>query len=233
MLKKIWLLAILTLPLVGSEFFRLSGIPITTLFLLFLLLLEFPKPFLSIRKNKYFKYLLIYVLVNIVVSVFDLNRSYDVLLLENFIIKQIVLLLFSISLLFNIDKYGFDYFLKYFNIASITLITALFVRSYFILGSPYFVVTTMDEINENSTTFFLLNDNATAKKVNMVTALTTDAESTAIKANIQSNKTMIMVFKNNPYLILSRGLKIKDKIHRITPTCNPETAKIWIAPALW
>ena len=66
----------------------------------------------------------------------------------------------------------------------------------------------------------------------MVTALTTDAERPATKANIQSNKIMKTVFKNLPFLSFSKGLKNQDKMSKIIPTCKPETASICIAPAL-
>ena len=53
----------------------------------------------------------------------------------------------------------------------------------------------IEEIKENSTTFFRCKDWPIAKKVNMVTALTTDAERPAIKANIHNNKTIHNAFK--------------------------------------
>ena len=90
----------------------------------------------------------------------------------------------------------------------------------------------MEEINENSMTFFLRKVSPTDKKVNIVTALTTEAESPATKANIQRNKTTKIVLINFPFFSLSKGLKIHDKMSKMIPTCKPETAKIWIAPAL-
>ena len=81
-------------------------------------------------------------------------------------------------------------------------------------------------MNENSITYFLLKNNPIARKVNMVTALTTDAERPAIKANVQRRITIQRVFINVPYFILSIGFKRKDKINKIIPTCKPETAKI-------
>ena len=54
-----------------------------------------------------------------------------------------------------------------------------------------------------------------ATKVNMVTALTTEAESPAIKANTHNKKMMQSVFKNLPYLILSKGVNRKEINNKI------------------
>ena len=89
----------------------------------------------------------------------------------------------------------------------------------------------IEEIKENNTTFFCLKDKPMAKKVNIVTALTTEADNPATKANIQSKTTITQVFTILPLLIRSNGFSNQDKIHIKTPTCKPETAKICIAPA--
>ena len=73
---------------------------------------------------------------------------------------------------------------------------------------------------------FLFIDIATATKENIVTALTTEADKPAIKAKAQSNNKITKVFISSPFLRVSKGLKIKFKINKIIPTCNPETAKI-------
>ena len=52
----------------------------------------------------------------------------------------------------------------------------------------------IDEIRENVTTFFRCKDCPIAIKVNIVTALKTDADRPAINANIHNNKTIQKAF---------------------------------------
>ena len=66
--------------------------------------------------------------------------------------------------------------------------------------------------------------------LNMVTALVTEGESPAIMAKHHKKVTIINGLKTLPYLMCRSGLNIKLSIHRIIPTCNPETARIWMVP---
>jgi hypothetical protein len=84
----------------------------------------------------------------------------------------------------------------------------------------------MEEINENSIPFFLPKNIPIATKVNIVTALTTEADSPAIRANTHKRKIIQSVFINTPYVILSKGFNKKETSNKITPTCKPETAKM-------
>ena len=81
------------------------------------------------------------------------------------------------------------------------------------------------------TNVFRLNVIPIAIAVNIVTALTTDADKPAIIAKNHNNKTIKKILMIFPFLIFSSGFKMKDKINKIIPTCKPETAKICIAPA--
>src|SRR5210317_1681304 len=69
------------------------------------------------------------------------------------------------------------------------------------------------------------------KKENIVTARITDGENPEINANPQSNIRSIKVFRKDPLRSRSIGDSNQDKIQKRIPTCSPETAKIWIAPA--
>ena len=64
-----------------------------------------------------------------------------------------------------------------------------------------------------------------ATAVNMVTALTTEADNPAINANVQSRKTTTINFIVFLFFNCSKGLNKKFSMSKIIPTCNPETSK--------
>lgn len=72
---------------------------------------------------------------------------------------------------------------------------------------------------------------ANAKKENMVTALTTEGDNPVIKANTQRQRTISIDSINLLNRIRFNGLNKNKRIKYSIPTCNPETAKICIAPA--
>ena len=73
---------------------------------------------------------------------------------------------------------------------------------------------------------------AIATILNMVTALVTEADKPAIKAKLHKTVTSRAPFKSFPCLKRSMGLNTKLKINKMIPMCNPDMAKIWMAPAL-
>ena len=84
----------------------------------------------------------------------------------------------------------------------------------------------IEKIKECSTAFLLLKNWPKAIAENMVTALITDADNPANMAKNQRDKITKTNFINLPLLTLSSGFSIKESINKITPTCNPDTAKI-------
>ena len=72
---------------------------------------------------------------------------------------------------------------------------------------------------------------ATAKKLNIVTALVTEGESPESNANPHSRITIKMTWKKTPFFHRVKGFKTNARIMYKIPTCSPETAKICTAPA--
>ena len=72
-----------------------------------------------------------------------------------------------------------------------------------------------------------------ATNENMVTERITDGANPAKIPNSQSEHKMAINFNNEPFLLLGTGFSIKVTNNKINPMCNPETDKIWTAPAYW
>ena len=74
--------------------------------------------------------------------------------------------------------------------------------------------------------FLLLKNWPIAMAENIVTALVTEADIPANTAKNHRNNTTKTSFMTFPFLYLSKGFNTKESIHKIIPTCNPDTAKI-------
>ena len=72
---------------------------------------------------------------------------------------------------------------------------------------------------------------ASIKKVNIVVALTTEADKPAIKAKTHNKITTPIAFITYPFFKWVSGCKRNENNTIKIPTCNPETAKICEAPA--
>ena len=92
MKKLLWFLSVISLPLIMIGEFRISGLPLTHLFLLILGLLDIKYIFqgrtCKIEKNIYFTYSFF-----IFLSILDLNRSYITNVNFDYLLKLILLLI--------------------------------------------------------------------------------------------------------------------------------------------
>jgi hypothetical protein len=70
-----------------------------------------------------------------------------------------------------------------------------------------------------------------ATNENIVTDRTTEGAKPATIPKSHKANTIIINFKRDPFLLLGTGFIIKVTNNKINPLCNPETDKMWTAPA--
>lgn len=156
MKKLLWFLSVISLPLIMIGEFRISGLPLTHLFLLILGLLDikyiFQEKTGKIEKNIYFTYSFF-----IFLSILDLNRSYITNVNFDYLLKIILLLILIKFYSSFIFKYGLNFFLKWFALSSGIILVLLLFRSLYIFNASYFVVDPeqITESGKNQLAFYL------------------------------------------------------------------------------
>ncbi|MDQ7918279.1 O-antigen ligase family protein [Mesonia sp. MT50] len=156
MQKILWLLTVITIPLLMISEFRFASIPLTHISLLILGALNF-KSLFKIKVGNMEKSIYYVFLFFIIISLLDLTRSLRPTG-DFFYEFKLILLLITIKLYsFFIFKYGINFFLKWLILSSGLILTALIFRSLFIYNASFFVVDAeqVSESGKNQLSFYL------------------------------------------------------------------------------